>query len=1458
MGRYRFPGLALAAEVAISAALDAILKRLDALEKKPSAPRLVTSDFAAREWQYVRVQAPPSGLRILLPKPIAANRGAEITFSLETTGPVTFLTVAGLVNREAFVVSTLLGTFKAICDGETGWSVGFGVTSSGNTPGPAGPPGVQGLPGEPGEPGEPGPPGDSSHPLRPIPDQTVLGNDSGAVAYPAPITVHQELDWLLEKWLWSAAAPAAVAVFGNVTGFERTDPHSYGCWFRTSNVAASSYLFYKAVTGASRHGPAVFIGSGTGQIFCNFNSNALGSDDMSVRTNAGYADGLLHSLVISYGGTGGASVNFYVDGVLVPKTIVENALTTTLINTSPLIIGGDGVGFAFTGPIANTAQWTVALNAGDAAAYHAAGVHGDLNAIGLSANPSWWVRFDDDDTPAMGGLIDQGPSGFDGSALAGLGGGVRWIFDGADDYVDVGNLPAFDMTATSAYTASIWARTTGIGSMHLIGKNATDATARGWSMFIIAGGTIYLSLRNSNVLKAEAQSGVTVNDGVEHHILWTHSGSGTVAGFTLYIDGVSVALTTISNTLAGNSTLTTARMTVGARDQTLLFHSGTLRHAAFWAVALNSTQVAEVRGGGVPPDLNALATAPDPLLWLKFDELDATGAGGIIDYGTGNNDGTAGGGLAPTTGINAIGVMPVRGATEWETVAPSTAGLALASNGPETQPTYRQLALIGLPSIADDTFLANIAGSTTTPTAVPLTTLAGAGLTGGADAILAVGSSTSIVVNANDVQRAAISGVITIALNANTSTFTAVAAKTVLVNATNASAVPAFLAGTAAFQYLRVNSANNALEWGTLTSNALPTGARGEDGAEGPPGDMGPPGPPGATGATGLQGPPGLDGQDGVDGIDGVPGPTGATGATGPQGPPGAAGEMGEPGEMGPQGETGPSIIVSPGEMLGHQVDASGVAAAHALTGAEVGELIRRSTVLALTPAPGDLTLTVNPDTTIVTITTTGDVRLRGIIGLSEGRSIVIEHIRASGVGELRLENQSGFGLGLIEFLLPHQLDLFLGNRTGVVVRQRGTFIRLDANSAGFQHVFGERAAGQTLNPGQGQLFVKNDTPNNPYFRDDTNADRKITTAPVPLTDLATQSDSTVLLRAIGAGTGTPIAGSAAQVRAIVDSAPITEVEETGAGPFNDYSPAGARHIMASNAAGVFTGVASSGFVVGDQITFSHQGTGYTELQHNTVSALANRFFTGRQGLNLRIFDNELAVFRLLDVTAGGSTDLRWELQSPQFPFAHASASAAGDVIAHNGTNYVVAAGGNSADVVLRGNATFGAVNLSALATQTEGTVLLRALGAGTGVPIAGSGAQLGAIIRDVAPLSLAVLTSNLAVPFIVQIALTSGGASGTLDDVTIWNATAPFNLTVSDPIIVISTAGPIASTAALRSASGGGGSNVFIAATFATASVGRKQLDHTAFADINTGGSLFLRRDRSVVGTLLLTCWRR
>jgi hypothetical protein len=107
-----------------------------------------------------------------------------------------------------------------------------------------------------------------------------------------------------------------------------------------------------------------------------------------------------------------------------------------------------------------------------------------------------------------------------------------------------------------------------------------------------------------------------------------------------------------------------------------------------------------------------------------------------------------------------------------------TSGQPLVSAGASAPPAWGQISLAALPSIADDTFLANISGSSAVPTAVALTTLAGAGLTGGADAVLAVGAGTGITVNANDVQ------------------LSTIAAESFFINGTAGAAVATAIAGS--------------------------------------------------------------------------------------------------------------------------------------------------------------------------------------------------------------------------------------------------------------------------------------------------------------------------------------------------------------------------------------------------------------------------------------------------------------------------------------------------------------------------------------------------------------------------------------------------------------------------------------------------------------------------------------
>lgn len=106
------------------------------------------------------------------------------------------------------------------------------------------------------------------------------------------------------------------------------------------------------------------------------------------------------------------------------------------------------------------------------------------------------------------------------------------------------------------------------------------------------------------------------------------------------------------------------------------------------------------------------------------------------------------------------------------------------------------------------------------------------------------------------------------------------------------------------------------------------------------------------------------------------------------------------------------------------------------------------------------------------------------------------------------------------------------------------------------------------------------------------------------------------------------------------------------------------------------------------------------------------------------------------------------------------------------------------------------------------------------------------------------------AVPFVIRVVVTAG-AAGAADDVTIYNANAPFAFRIIDVIWLDSTAIAL-STVQLRDTSGGGGAALSSALTAAVTGTARN--NDTATRTVAAAGSVFLRRsDRGVAGEVII-----
>lgn len=473
-GRARIPGLEAKSEAGLAAVITRLEKRLALIERKPAARQTQTRDFFARENETVTIEAPARGLNATLIKASKFNKGARCTFIQLTAAPVTFRSVGGLVNGKQSIKSNAAGTYDAVSDGQTGWSLAQNITEVG----------VVGADGTPGTVGPPGPTG-ADGPLGIIPDQRTLGNDSGVEAIPVPITIHQKLDWI----------PGA---------------------------------------------------------------------------------------------------------------------------------------------------------------------------------------------------------------------GTRWVFDGVDDRADFGNINSFERT--NAFSLGAWTAVTPPGGgVSDIFVKFSAAQAKGFSMYVSSANKVgvFMTSGGLDTLQVETTAGI---DGAPHQLLVTYSGNSAASGVTIYVDGVSQALTTLDTPITATM-INSANFAVGCRDTGVGSpFKGVLFQTAAWGAELTAAQVLETYAGGVPPDLNALATAPDPVFWAKFDDLDAIGANGIINYGTGGQPGTAEGGLAPAT--SGIGGIPARASSVWGLVIPGTAGNPLCSNGAAAIPSYQQLSQANTGALTGD--VTKAAGSAVT------------------------------------------------------------------------------------------------------------------------------------------------------------------------------------------------------------------------------------------------------------------------------------------------------------------------------------------------------------------------------------------------------------------------------------------------------------------------------------------------------------------------------------------------------------------------------------------------------------------------------------------------------------------------------------------------------------------------------------------------------------------------
>lgn len=407
------------------------------------------------------------------------------------------------------------------------------------------------------------------------------------------------------------------------------------------------------------------IANTTGQFsFSIFNNNSTNWLKI-ISTTAPVVDGKWHQVVVTYSGNQSVSgCNIYLDGVLLSKSTTNNTLTLTCDNSIPLVFGsrGEGVSIPFNGGLDHPAFWGFELSQANVTALFGTGKPVDLLLSGpVSPAPLAWWQFGD--------LDDNGTTTFDhvGAFDGTLSGGMdassivldpadttlievasllALNFNGTSDFVTMSDPVALQFERTERLVFSVWFKIgTTTASHTFISKTTLTGNAEG-TIFFLRGANqeVAFFMRDTAGLLMFATTTLqNLDDNVWHHAIMSYDGSSNTSGINFWIDGVSSATVSVTNTLAGSIAVAVDFM-LGSRNNIDLYLNGDLDEVAIWEDwEFNDAQAALLYNSGTPADARVIGPTGKLIAYWPTNGNDNGTT--IFDRSINTNDGTLSGGM---------------------------------------------------------------------------------------------------------------------------------------------------------------------------------------------------------------------------------------------------------------------------------------------------------------------------------------------------------------------------------------------------------------------------------------------------------------------------------------------------------------------------------------------------------------------------------------------------------------------------------------------------------------------------------------------------------------------------------------------------------------------------------------------------------------------------------------------
>lgn len=224
-------------------------------------------------------------------------------------------------------------------------------------------------------------------------------------------------------------------------------------------------------------------------------------------------------------------------------------------------------------------------------------------------------------------------------------------FDGEEDYIEVGDYPAFNFTDgagdDSPFSLSAWVQTeSDLDQGAIISKNSGSGFASNWLLLHIEG-TVWAFLYDgsgNNLAAIRVRTSTTGNlpPGQWTHVLFTYDGTNSEAGMNLYINGQIASVVRDNPSPYNGQSSTTSPVRIGANAASGIGNEFEkfITEACVLGFEASSAQAEELYNGGRPLNMDTFSNSAGIIAWWRLGDGDSTGAGGVKNSANSAYNGT--------------------------------------------------------------------------------------------------------------------------------------------------------------------------------------------------------------------------------------------------------------------------------------------------------------------------------------------------------------------------------------------------------------------------------------------------------------------------------------------------------------------------------------------------------------------------------------------------------------------------------------------------------------------------------------------------------------------------------------------------------------------------------------------------------------------------------------------------